>query len=120
MQCPADTGHRFKVTLTQSPSGQSSDCCCPYCGTPAATDEFLADQLPRLDAAMEAAAEQYAHQALDDILRKVFGKPTGPRSRVGAVRRDHQLPAGSSAAPSHAADLRRRADPADHAVQPVR
>jgi hypothetical protein len=74
LQCPADTGHRFKVTLTQSPSGQSSDCYCPYCGTRAAIDEFLADQLPRLNAAMEAAAEQYAHQALDDILSKVFAE----------------------------------------------
>jgi hypothetical protein len=43
----------------------------------------LADQLPRLDAAMEAAAEQYAHQALEDMLSKAFGKPTGPRSRSG-------------------------------------
>jgi hypothetical protein len=38
--------------------GESSDCYCPYCGTQAATDEFLADQMPRLNAAMEAA-EQY-------------------------------------------------------------
>jgi hypothetical protein len=68
LQCPADPGHRFKVTLTQSPSGQSSNCYCPYCGTRAPTDEFLADQLPRLEAAMEAAAEQYAHQTLEDIL----------------------------------------------------
>jgi hypothetical protein len=83
LQCPADAGHRFKVTLTQSPSGQSSNCYCPYCGTRAATDEFLADQLPRLDAAMEAAAEQYAHQTLEDMLSKAFGKPTGPRSRSG-------------------------------------
>jgi hypothetical protein len=119
LQCPADAGHRFKVTLTQSPSGQSSNCYCPYCGTRAATDEFLADQLPRLDAAREAAAEQYAHQTLEDMLSKAFGKPTGPRSPVGAVRRDHQLPAGSSAAPPHAAHLRHRAHPANHAVQPV-
>ncbi len=83
LQCPADAGHRFKVTLTQSPSGQSSNCYCPYCGTRAATDEFLADQLPRLDAAMEAAAEQYAHQALNDMLSKAFGKGTGPASRSG-------------------------------------
>ena len=83
LQCPADAGHRFKVTLTQSPSGQPSNCYCPYCGTRTATDEFLADQLPRLDAAMEAAAEQYAHQALEDMLSKAFGKPTGPRSRSG-------------------------------------
>jgi hypothetical protein len=32
---------------------------------------------------MEAAAEQYAHQALDDILSKAFGTRTGPRSRSG-------------------------------------
>jgi hypothetical protein len=39
--------------------------------------------MPRLNAAMEAAAEQYAHQALDDILSKAFGKRTGPGSRSG-------------------------------------
>lgn len=83
LQCPADADHRFKVTLTQRASGQSSNCYCPYCGTRAPTDEFLADQLPRLDVAMEAAAEQYAHQALNDILSKAFGKPTGPRNRSG-------------------------------------
>ena len=83
LQCPADADHRLKVTLTQRASGQSSNCYCPYCGTRAATDEFLADQLPRLDVAMEAAAEQYAHQALNDILSKAFGKPTGPRNRSG-------------------------------------
>jgi hypothetical protein len=30
---------------------------------------------------MEAAAEQYVHQALNDILSKAFGKRTGPRSQ---------------------------------------
>ena len=54
LQCPEDAGHRFKVTLTQSPSGQSSDCYCPYCGTRAATDQFLAAQLPRLDACCDS------------------------------------------------------------------
>ncbi len=83
LKCPADTSHRFKVTVTKSAAGESSDCWCPYCGTRAATDEFLADQLPRLNAAMEAAAEQYVDQALDDMLSKAFGKPTGPRSRSG-------------------------------------
>jgi hypothetical protein len=83
LQCPADVGHRFKVSLIQSVSGESSDCYCPYCGARAATDEFLADQMPRLTAAMEAAAEQYTHQAFDDMLSKAFGKRTGPRSRSG-------------------------------------
>jgi hypothetical protein len=55
----------------------------PVLRHPSGPDEFLADQLPRLDAAMEAAAEQYAHQALEDMLSKAFGKPTGPRSRSG-------------------------------------
>jgi hypothetical protein len=62
LQCPVDAGHRFKVPLIQGASGESSDCYCPYRGARAATDEFLADQMPRLTAAMEAAAEQYAHQ----------------------------------------------------------
>src|SRR6266568_5946734 len=44
--CPADAGHRFKITLTQSAPSGSSDCYCPYCGTQATTDEFLADQRP--------------------------------------------------------------------------
>jgi hypothetical protein len=83
LQCPADAGHRFKVALTQNVSGQSSDCFCPYCGTRAATDDFLAHQMPRINAAMEAAAEQYAHQALEDILGKAFGKRARPRSRSG-------------------------------------
>jgi hypothetical protein len=83
LQCPADADHRFKVALTQSASGEPSDCYCPYCGTQAATDEFMADQMPLLEAAMEAAAEQYAHQALDDILSKAFGKRAGARSRSG-------------------------------------
>src|SRR5829696_8635555 len=81
LQCPADAGHRFKVSLTPSASGSSSDGYCPYCGTRAATDEFLADQMPLLNAAMEAAAEQYAHQAFNDILNNAFGKRARPRSR---------------------------------------
>lgn len=39
--------------------------------------------MPRLTVAMEAAAEQYAHQALDDMLSKAFGKRAGSRSRSG-------------------------------------
>jgi hypothetical protein len=27
LQCPADAAHRLKVALTQSTSGESSDCC---------------------------------------------------------------------------------------------
>ena len=83
LQCPADADHRFKVALTQSASGEPSGCYCPYCGTQAATDEFMADQMPLLEAAMEAAAEQYADQALDDILSKAFGKRAGARSPSG-------------------------------------
>jgi hypothetical protein len=59
-----------------------------------------------------AAAEAWAAARAAGLTSTARGPtPRGPAAHgsaqpVGAVRRDHQLPAGSSAAPPHAAHLR--------------
>ena len=108
---PVDAGHRLKAAPTQSASGQSSDCYCPYRGTRAAIDEFLADQLPRVNAAMEAAAEQRVDQALDsaglhptdkiNVVEQAACRPSsaGDHELVADFRHPGSLPRVAAGAP---------------------
>ena len=84
MRCPQHpTDHVFKIVVTQNQDAdETSDLYCPYCGHH--EDElwsFAPDQEARLQAAAEAAAEQYVSAELDAMFAKVFGGRSRSSSR---------------------------------------
>ena len=83
LRCPTDREHLFKIRVAVADEG-GGDLCCPYCGHQADIHEFMADQMPILDAAMEAAAEQYMHQTISQVIGRSFtGSFRPPASGFG-------------------------------------
>lgn len=76
MRCPQHpTDHVFKIVVTQNEDAdETSDLYCPYCGHHEKEPwAFAPDQKARVEAAAEAAAEQYVSAELDAMLAEVFG-----------------------------------------------
>jgi hypothetical protein len=76
--CPVEPDHRFKVRVTQSSSGSSSDCHCPYCGHTAPTPDFMPAQMARVQAAAAGVGEQYIQQLFSDMFEDVARGYSGP------------------------------------------
>lgn len=88
LACPKNPAHRFKVEVNQAPAGEGpSDVHCVYCGHTAPVHEFMRDQMPRIEAAATAAAEQLAEAGVAKMLRKFQGVTGVTVSRTHAPRR---------------------------------
>lgn len=73
---------------------------CPYCGERQDHSEFLtADQLERMRSAGLAAAEQYVHDALGDMLQRTFGRSAN-RSRGSLLSIEWSYRPGNPPMPS--------------------
>lgn len=91
MRCPQHpTDHVFKIVVTQNEGdNEASDLYCPYCGHH--EDEvwtFASDQRARLQAAAEAAAEQYVSATIGDMFGKAFRGRSRSSSRRSALSID--------------------------------
>ena len=98
LRCPTDRAHLFKLQVTPG-GGEPSDLYCPYCGHSASSSDFLADQMPVLKAAMEAAAEQFVHQSITDMLGDVFGTASRSRSQSSGFGMEFSFNPGTPPAP---------------------
>jgi Zn finger protein HypA/HybF involved in hydrogenase expression len=88
MRCPAHPKeHVFKIRVTQGEDGEgSSDLYCPYCGHHERDVwPFAPGQQARLEAAAQAAAEQYVAAELDAMLGKALGGRSRASSRRSAI-----------------------------------
>jgi endogenous inhibitor of DNA gyrase (YacG/DUF329 family) len=84
-QCPT-CEQPFKMNADQWEAlPDDAQVTCPYCGEqPEDVNDFMTpDQRERVDAAINALAEQYVHGAFSDMLRQSFG--TRPRRMGGGM-----------------------------------
>lgn len=95
LRCPEHPeDHFFKIEVTQrqtdeaSPEVAAEDTVlyCAYCGHSADFWDFAPEQRARMAAAASAAAEQYAADALDEMLGKAFGRQSRSSSRRSGIR----------------------------------
>lgn len=97
MKCPVDREHLFKMVVTQDvEKDRADDVFCPYCGHEATVLAFAREQTERLRQAARAAAEQYVHHEVSDMLRESFGGSSSGFLRVeiqpGTPPRRRSLP----------------------------
>lgn len=82
-ECP-ECGRLFKMDVGEyEVLPDDLELICPYCGERREHGDFMThDQQARIESASEAMAEQYVHQAVDQMMRQTLGSiARTPRSR---------------------------------------